>query len=102
MKAKRTDNIGADLLVQTHQSDTVQVNKSVTYTLIKLPPLPSGDEALAVGVPRHTGQTVFMGLGHFGPQLPRLLIEGIVRDSGKNRRGEKYGGGRETARKNIK
>lgn len=64
----------------------------MTYTLIKLSPLSSCNKAFAVGVPRHTGQTVFMGLGHFGPQLPRLVTKGIVKESRKTEEKRKIGG----------
>lgn len=71
-------NIGGIYWLNTsHQNKTLWAKS--TYTLIKLSPLSSGDEAFAIRVPRHAGQTVFMGLGHFGPQLPRLLIKGIGR-----------------------
>lgn len=33
-----------------------------------------------------------MGLGHFGPQLPRLVIKGIGKDSGKTEEQRKIGG----------
>lgn len=55
-------------------------NRPSTYTLIKLPPLSSSDKAFAIRVPGHTSQTVFMGLGHFGPQLPRLVNKRIDRE----------------------
>lgn len=73
-----------------------------TYTLIKLSSLSSSDKAFAIRVPGHTGQTVFMGLGHFGPQLPRLVMEGIGRHGGKIEEERKIGGGGEAARRNIK
>lgn len=44
-----------------------------TYALIKLPSLSSCDKTFTIRVPCHSGQTVFMGLRHFGPQLPRLV-----------------------------
>lgn len=67
-----------------------------TYTLIKLSPLSSSDEAFAIWIPGHTGQTVFVGLGHFGAQLPRLDTKAIDRD------GSKMGGGRDDTSRNIK
>lgn len=71
-------------------------NHPSTYTLIKLPPLSSSDEAFAIGVPGHAGQTVFVGLGHFGPQLPRLVNEEIRQRWWKSGGGEKSkGGGRQ-------
>lgn len=76
-------------------------NHALTYTLIKLPPLTSSDKALAIGVPGHAGQTVFMGMGNFGAQLPRLVKKEIDKDSGKAEEERKVGG-RETARRNIK
>lgn len=50
-----------------------------THTLIKLSPLSTGDKSFAVWVPGYAGQTVFVGLRHFGPQLPRLAAEKIGR-----------------------
>lgn len=64
----------------------------MTYTLIKLSPLSSCNKAFAIRVPGHTGQTVFMGLGHFGPQLPRLVTKGIVKESRKTEEKRKIGG----------
>lgn len=64
-----------------------------THTLIKLSPLSSGDKSFAVWVPGHAGQTVFVRLRHFGPQLPRLATEWLAeereREGKKARRGRK-------------
>lgn len=73
-----------------------------THTLIKLSPLSTGDKSFAVWVPGYAGQTVFVGLRHFGPQLPRLAAEEIgrpfreEREREKNKTGKKKWGGRET------
>lgn len=66
-----------------------------THTLIKLSPLSTSDKSFAVWVPGHAGQTVFMRLRHFGPQLPRLAAEERGREK-KARQGikKKEGGGR--------
>lgn len=70
-----------------------------THTLIKLSPLSTGDKSFAVWVPGYAGQTVFVGLRHFGPQLPRLAAEEIGRPfreererERKTRQGRKNGG----------
>lgn len=50
-----------------------------THTLVKLSSLSTGDKSFAVRVPGYAGQTVFVGLRHFGPQLPRLAVQEIGR-----------------------
>lgn len=43
-----------------------------THTLVELASLATGDEAFAVWIPGHAGQTVFVRLAHLCAQLPRL------------------------------
>lgn len=43
-----------------------------THTLVELASLATSDEAFAVWIPGHAGQTVFVRLAHLCAQLPRL------------------------------
>lgn len=52
----------------------------------------SGDESFAVRIPGHAGQTVFVGLRHFGAQLPRLANKGIEEGSRKTDEQTRTGG----------
>lgn len=67
--------------------------------MIKLPPLSSSDKAFAVRIPGHTGKTVFVGLGHLGPQLPRLAKNGTRR--GRRNTEKEMGEGRERAKGRV-
>lgn len=91
--------------VCTNRDETTRGGKNEghksTHTLIKLSPLSTGDKSFAVWVPGYAGQTVFVGLRHFGPQLPRLATEeidrpfreGREREREKNKTGKKKWGG---------
>lgn len=77
-----------------------------THTLIKLSPLPTGDKSFAVWVPGHAGQTVFVRLRHFGPQLPRLATEWLAekrgREGEKNKSGREKNGGKGDTGRSVK
>lgn len=64
----------------------------ITYTLVELASLTSGNKTLAIWVPGHTGQAVFMGLAHFGSQFPCLIEHSgnlkERRPCGKNLKGD--------------